>query len=260
MRNKNLKRIALSASVGAVVLLGATASAATLKDIFDLSAEGTRIAQASQARVDALSDETQNMLQDYRAELRTIEDLQAYNIQKEREIADQQRQIRTLSSSIERATMIDRQILPLVSNMTNVLETFIRNDMPFKIEERQNGIDILRENMDSSDVSTSEKFRLAFEAYQAENNYGREIDVEEGEITLDGNELKGKLLHVGRIALYFQTQDESTTAHWNPATKEWEELDSSYAREINQAIKMAEGQIAPDLVRLPLVDVDGGGN
>jgi len=257
MRNGNLKKIALGASIGTVVWFGASASAATLQDIFNLSAEGTRVAQASQTRVDALSDEAQAMLADYKAEIRTIEDLKAYNIQKEREIADQQRQINQLTSSIERATMIDRQILPLVQNMINVLEDFVASDKPFKLDERMDAINFLKDNMDDSNITTSEKFRLAFEAYQAENNYGRELGISDGRVTLNGTTLEGKVLNVGRIGLYFQNQDQSVTAHWNPATKNWEELDSSYASGISQAIKIAEGQVAPDLVRVPIVKSSG---
>ncbi len=260
MRNKNLKRVALHASVGAVALLGASASAATLENIFEISAEGTRVAQASQARVEALSDEAQEMLTEYRAEIRTIEDLKAYNVQKEREVANQQKQINQLTSSIERATMIDRQILPLVQNMITVLDKFIKNDKPFKLDERLDALNFLQDNLDDSGISTSEKFRLAFEAYQAENNYGRELGVEQGSITLGNVRLEGKLLNVGRIGLYFQTQDESTTAQWNPTLGErgaWEELDGSYSGGISLAIKIAEGQIAPDLVRVPLITAEG---
>ena len=209
MRNKNLKRLALTASVSAVVWFGASASAATLQDIFELSAEGTRVAQASQTRVEALSDEAQALPADYRSEIRTIEDLRAYNIQKEKEIADQRSQINKLTSSIERATMIDRQILPLISNMIETLETFVNSDKPFKLEERLDAINFLKDNLDDSNISTSEKFRLAFEAYQAENNYGREIGFQDGNITLNNVSLSGKLLNVGRVALFFQTVDQS---------------------------------------------------
>lgn len=257
MRNKQLKRFALTASVGAAAWLGASASAATLQDIFELSAEGTRIAQASQARVDALSDEAQTMLNDYRAEIRTIEDLKAYNVQKEREVADQRATINDLQSSIERATTIDRQILPLIENMIGVLEDFIASDKPFKLSERLDALNNLKDNLDNSNVSTSEKFRLAFEAYQAENDYGREMGVEQGEISLGSTVLAGKILNVGRVGLFFQNQDQSLTAHWNPATRAWEELDSSYSGGIADAIKIAEGQVAPDLVRVPLVKTSG---
>ena len=43
MRNKNLKRFALMASVSAIAWFGASASAASLQDIFELSAEGNSV-------------------------------------------------------------------------------------------------------------------------------------------------------------------------------------------------------------------------
>ena len=256
MLRKHIRRLALSATVSAVAISAFPASAATLEDIFELSAEGTRIAQSSQAQIDNLSDETQSLLADYRSVLRTIEDLQAYNIQKEREIADQNRQIRTLTSSIDRATLIDRQILPLIGRMINVLEDFMANDIPFLMDERRERIAGLRDIMDNADVSASEKFRLVFQAYQTENDYGRTIEQYDGTITLGGQEFGGSVLRIGRVGLYFQTGDLSTSAHWNPGANSWEVLDSSFARAISQGIKMADGQVANDLVRLPIIAVE----
>jgi Protein of unknown function (DUF3450) len=254
MRKKSMKRIALTAAALATTAwLTSSVSAATLQDIFDLSASGIRVAQESQTRVDALASETQNLLVDYRLELRTIEDLKAYNIQKEREIADQLRQMTTLRSSIERATLIDRQILPLMGRMIDVLGQFVANDVPFLLDDRMRRVDQLRDIMGMADVTPSEKFRRVFEAYQIENDYGRTIEAYKGSVTLNGSDLEGTVLRVGRVGLYFQTEDENTSALWNPATRQWEELSSSYSGAIKQGIRIAESQVAPDLVRLPVV-------
>ena len=110
--------------------------------------------------------------------------------------------------------------------------------------------------MDNSDVSASEKFRLVFQAYQIENDFGRTIETYDGSIQLDGQDFQGNVLRIGRVGLYFQTTDLSTSAHWNSGlgnNGEWEVLDSSFARAISQGIKMADGQVANDLVRLPII-------
>lgn len=247
------RRTAFSASLGAAVLVSASASAANLQDIFQLSEEGQKVAQASQQRVDALSSETQRLLGDYRAELKTIEDLRAYNIQKEREIADQNRQISTLQSSIERATLIDRQILPLMNRMIDVLDQFVRSDMPFKLDERLEEVAKLRDIMDMADVPASEKFRRVFEAYQLESDAGRAVETYVGTITLNGETLTGNVLQVGRIGLYFLSEDESVGAIWNKNTDRWEDLDSGDYRSVSLGIKIAANLLPPDLIRLPLV-------
>ena len=82
------------------------------------------------------------------------------------------------------------------------------------------------------------------------------MEVEKDSITLNGQELGGKLLHIGRVGLSFQTGDQSVTAIYNPITRQWQTLDSSYTRAVNQGIKIAEDQIPPDLIRLPIVKVD----
>lgn len=253
MQKKYFRRIAFSIMLGGAALIGTSASAATLQDIFQLSAEGQRVAQASQERVDALTSTTQGMLGDYRAELKTIEDLRAYNIQKEREITDQKRQISTLQSSIERATLIDRQILPLMNRMIDVLERFVRSDVPFRLDERLEEVAKLKDIMDMSDVPASEKFRRVFEAYQLENDAGRAVETYTGTITLNGETLTGDVLQIGRIGLYFITGDKSNAGIWNKTTGQWEELDSGDYRAVSLGIKIAANQIPPDLVRLPIV-------
>ena len=65
------------------------------------------------------------------------------------------------------------------------------------------------------------------------------------EITVD-------FLRFGRIALVYQTLDESEAGVWNQETRTWEPLDSGYRSAIRQGLRIARKQAAPDLIRLPL--------
>ena len=66
--------------------------------------------------------------------------------------------------------------MPLMLRMIDGLDQFVQLDVPFLLEERTTRVARLRDLMERSDVSVSEKFRNVFEAYQVENDYGRTIE------------------------------------------------------------------------------------
>ena len=68
----------------------------------------------------------------------------------------------------------------------------------------------------------------------------------------DGKELTVDFLRVGRIALVYQTLDESEAGVWNQEARRWDPLDGSFRSAIRQGLRMARKQSAPDLIRLPL--------
>jgi len=59
-------------------------------------------------------------------------------------------------------------------------------------------------------------------------------------------------LRVGRIALVYQTLDESLAGAWNQESRSWEPLDDRFRTAIRQGLRTARKQSAPDLIRLPL--------
>ena len=63
----------------------------------------------------------------------------------------------------------------------------------------------------------------------------------------------------GRIALVFQSLDETESGVWNQQTRSWDSLDSSYRSAIRQGLRIARKQAAPDLIRLPLPAASGAG-
>jgi hypothetical protein len=234
------------------VIAGGSAYAATLNDIYQVAGQLNQQARQSQARIDALTDETRQLLSEYKTVLKEIEGLRVYNSQLERQIANQEREMSQLSSSIEEVTVIERQITPLMMRMIDGLEQFVRLDLPFLPEERNRRIDSLREMMDRADVTVSEKFSQILRAFQIENDYGRTMEAYGTNITLDGAVRKVDVLKVGRIALVYQSPDGELTGFYNPRTAQWENLPNSYVTPIRNGIRMARQQLSVDLLPLPI--------
>jgi hypothetical protein len=232
-----------------------------LEEVVDTRAEGNEAAEAAQQRIEAISDETDTLLAQYRTTLKQIDSLDLYNSQMRDLIAAQEREFASLQDQLDRVEIVGRSMTPLMILMIDAIEKFVQLDLPFLLEERTQRIAELRKLMARPDVTTAERFRLIMEAYQIENEYGRTIEAYRAPLKLDGRETTVDFLRFGRIALLYQSLDETETGTWNRETRSWEPLDSSYRSPIRQALKIARKQSAPDLVSLPLpAPTDGRGS
>ncbi len=227
-------------------------SPAGLKPIFDEALKLIQLAQASQERIDKTANDTSRLLREYQTVLREIESLKAYNAQQRRVIADQNKQISELQKSIDNVVKIRREITPLMLRMIDALADFVELDVPFLLDERRKRVQDLRDFMDDSDISPSEKFRLVLEAYQIESEYGRTIESYRGVANVDGNEREVDFLRIGRVLLAYQTLDREQQGFWNPRTKKWEALGGRYSGPIQAAIRFAKKQAAPNMYLLPV--------
>jgi hypothetical protein len=236
----------------AATLLGASVYAATLNDIFQVAERMNVNAKKSQAKIDALNEDTRQLLSDYKIVLKEIEGLRVYNRQLEKQISNQEKEMAQISSSIDDVTVIERQITPLMLRMIDGLEQFVALDVPFLVEERQDRIERLREIMDRADVAVSEKFSQVLRAFQIENEYGRTMETYGTTIMLNGVERQVDMLKVGRIALVYQTPDGEETGMWNVDAGEYQAVDNSYEGSVRQGIRMARQQASIEMLSLPI--------
>ena len=253
-RRMNIQRTKLAAVLlGAVAAgIGTTAVAATLNDIFGVAEQINAQARDSQARIDALTEETRELLADYKIVLKEIEGLRVYNRQLEKQIESQELEMDKLTGSIDEVTVIERQITPLMLRMIDGIEQFVELDLPFLVNERQERIENLIEMMDRADVAVSEKLSQILRAYQIENEYGRTMEAYPDTIAVEGAERKVDVLKVGRIALLYQTPDGAETGMYDIRSREWGKLDDSYKAAVQNGIRMARKQLSVDMLPLPV--------
>jgi hypothetical protein len=61
------------------------------------------------------------------------------------------------------------------------------------------------------------------------------------------------MLRIGRIGLYYQTNDGGQTGMWDRDEKQWTPLGGSAARnQVRQGLRIARKQVAPELLLLPV--------
>tara|TARA_B100002003_G_scaffold95899_1_gene89383 strand:- start:830 stop:1657 length:828 start_codon:yes stop_codon:yes gene_type:complete len=206
----------------------------------------------SQTMVSNLSDETQDLLGQYRLVLQQIDRLVAYNDYVERLIVDQEAQIIDIRKQLDQFALIERGIVPLMLDSIDTLDKFIDLDVPFLLEERKARVARLRTIMDLSDVTVSEKYRQIMDAYQIETTYGRDIEAYTGLLEIDGESRQVDFLRIGRTSLTYQTPDQEETGFWNKQTGQWEKLPNKYQNYVTQGLRVARKQVTPNILELPI--------
>jgi ElaB/YqjD/DUF883 family membrane-anchored ribosome-binding protein len=248
------KKTAVSMLAGglAMVLASAYSQAAGIKDSLDVVAATNSSAAASQQKIDDLSRETRNLLEDYRRLLDGSEYQAAYTRELEELDQAQQQQLAELREQIAQARITRQRIVPLMRSMADSLEKFVVLDLPFHQEERVAAVLDLKQRLRRPDMPVSAKFRTLLEAYQLEQDYGGNIESWRGPLQLGGEELSVQYLRVGRVALYFQSLDGSTSGYWGGEEQQWIMLDERFNRGLGQALRVAQNLTAPELLNLPL--------
>ncbi len=206
----------------------------------------------SQTVVSDLSDETQDLLGQYRLVLQQIDRLIAYNDYVERLIVDQEAQITDIREQLDQFALIERGIVPLMLDSIDTLNKFIDLDVPFLLEERKASVARLRTIMNLSDVTVSEKYRQIMDAYQIETTYGRDIEAYTGLLEIDGVSRQVDFLRIGRTSLTYQTPDQEETGFWNKQDKQWEKLPNKYQNYVTHGLRVARKQVTPNLLELPI--------
>ncbi|MEE8244492.1 MAG: DUF3450 domain-containing protein [Pseudomonadales bacterium] len=251
MKKQPIQWLSVLLLVSSIGMVG-SASAATLADIYQIAERMNQAARTSQAKIDALTEETRQLLNEYKTVLKEIEGLRVYNRQLEKQIGSQEREMAQLSDSIDKVTVIERQITPLMLRMIDGLEQFVDLDLPFLLDERHGRIDNLRNMMDRADVAVSEKYSQVLRAYQIENEYGRTLSSYGDTINIAGIDRKVDVLKVGRIALVYQTPDGEETGMWNQTSGTWEPVDDEYKTPVRNGIRMERKQLTVDMLTLPI--------
>ena len=250
---KNYKVIALATVLSFSFLAQANESEtvvveASMENVLEVGRENQQLSAASQSRIDSTERQTDKIVNEYKVVAKQVEGLKLYNEQKRIQIKAQLELMDKLDAQLDQVVVMQRQIPPLAQRMLESLENFINLDTPFRIEERQNRIDLVRASLAKPKVTASEQVRQVLEAYNIEAEYGRKIDSYEA--TVEGKVVN--ILVVGRIGMFYQTKDETETGVWNNDSQSWEIIDG-YRRPVRDGIRMAKKLAPTDMLTIPVL-------
>ena len=234
-----------------VSMISGSVFAQTVDQVLQADQRRLNLAQQSQERINNIVEGTRSLEDQNRAINKEIDGLKVYNRLMRAQVEGQAATLEDIGLSMDQVDVINRQIFPLMERMIDGLEQSISLDVPFLMEERTKRIDDLKSIMERSDVTVAEKFRKVMEAYQIENDYGTSSEYYTESLTIDGATRSFNMLRIGRIGLFFQSDDTKITGRWNNDTRQYE-IDNSARNEVRKGLRMARQLIAPELIIVPV--------
>ncbi|MCG8371068.1 MAG: DUF3450 domain-containing protein [Proteobacteria bacterium] len=245
------RRLATAFVALAATMATGSVLAQTVDQVLQADQRRLNLAQQSQERINNIVEGTRSLEDQYRAINKEIDGLKVYNRLMRAQVEGQQATLDDISLSMDQVDVINRQIFPLMERMIDGLEQSIAHDIPFLMAERTERIESLKGIMERSDVTVAEKFRKVMEAYQIENDYGSSSEHYEESLKIDGATRAFNMLRIGRMGLYFQSDDTKITGRWDNANREWV-IDNSARNEVRKGLRMARQLIAPELIVIPV--------
>ena len=243
------RRLTTAFLAAAVIATSGNVFAQSVDQVLQADQRRLNLAQQSQERINNIVERKRSLEDQYRAINKEIDGLKVYNRLMRAQVDGQSAVLEDISLSMEQVDVINRQIFPLMVKMIDGLGQSIRVDLPFLMDERGKRVSKLTEIMGRSDVSVAEKFRKVMEAYQIENDYGSTSEYYTQSLTFDDTTRSFNMLRIGRIGLYFQSDDTKITGRWDNEKRAWVRDDSA-RNEVRKGLRMAKQLIAPELINI----------
>ena len=250
--NKSSRRMTKLLTVSFVIAVSGSVFAQSVDQVLQADLRRLSLAQASQERINTVVEGTRSLADQYRSVNKEIDGLKVYNRLMTAQTNGQNATLDDISLSMDQVDVINRQIFPLMERMIDGIEQSIALDIPFLMGERRDRVDKLKDIMQRSDVSVAEKFRKVMEAYQIENDYGSSSETYRQSLEIEGTVRDYNMLRIGRIGLYFQSDDSRITGTWDSDAGSYVILGNEHRNEIKKGIRMAKDLIAPELLLLPV--------
>lgn len=221
-------------------------------DAIDFQVDASSLSVDAQKQVEELDEVSKQLYFEYKDTINEYNALKNYDDQLSKIIDSQFIEIKRINEDLDSIDIINIDILPLLNRMINSLRRFVELDLPFLFDERMKKVNDLDELMLRSDVTTAEKFRNVFEAYQQESEFGKTIENYPGYLLIDGEELAVDFFRLGRLGLFYRTPDGADTGYWDQRIESWKHLGNDLDQSIKDALNISNRQAPPNFINLPL--------
>ena len=223
-----------------------------IDDAIDFQVDASNLSIKAQADIENLDAVSKKLYFEYKDTLNEYKSLKNYDDQLSKIIDSQVEEIQSIKEQLDSLDDINIDILPLLKRMIDSLRKFIEIDIPFLLNERVNRVDTLDDLILRSDVTTAEKYRKVFEAYQIESDFGKTIENYSGYIDLDNQEIAVDYFRLGRLGLFYRTPDGDETGYWDVSMESWIHLGNDLDKDIKGALDISNRQAPPNFIKLPL--------
>jgi len=221
-------------------------------DLRGTAGETVEIEKQAQGERDAWASEQAELEARYRTAKANVRYLGERIVVEQKKQDALEESIGELTRRLDEAHLLQSSLQDTMNVILARFEEFVERDIPFLPEERERRISNLRDVLAKPDITGAEKVQLLFEALRIEAEYGSTVEVNRTEVQVDGEAVFADVLKVGRVSLFWRTPDGQRSGTFDPAARNWIELDRKYDASIKETIEMATHMRPIELIALPL--------
>lgn len=210
----------------------------------------------AQKEIDNLDEQAKKLYYEFKDTVSEYEGLRRYDDQLEKIVFSQEEEINSILKQIDSLDNVNKDILPFLKETIDSLRKFVNLDIPFLKESRLARLDNLDSIILKSNVTTAEKFRKVFEAYQVETAFGNTIETYPGFIELEGQTITVDYFRMGRLGWYYRSANGKESGYWNKFEDSWVHTNGKLNDEIKLALDIANRQTPPNFITLPVQPVE----
>ncbi|SFC41209.1 Protein of unknown function [Marinospirillum celere] len=241
---------------GLLLLLGFSTPiwSANVDQVREVEQSTQATAQAIQEKMEQLDSQRREDFQTWRQVRRETLVLEAHNRRLEEWNGNLARQLASLERQLASLDQTREALEPLMEQMVKRLQAFIEHDLPFRKQERLARVTELQDLLKRVDVSLAEKLRQLLATYRSEVDQGRQLSVsrEFVELAPDSEPERVSLLRLGRIGLYYLSDNQQRAGVWSAAENQWQPLSARQRAQVARGLELADERGLPELLSLPL--------
>lgn len=208
--------------------------------------------QASQKKVEQWNDQRQALINELLDQKTQLEWNRFQNKKFNQYVVHKQHTLEDLSRQKEQMTLLRKELEPYLDTTVATLHQQVATDLPFLIQERRERLAFLDQSLTDPELALSEKLRRVLEALQVEADYGNSVEVTTETLSLNATDTRVQMLRLGRLGLFYLTQDGHHVGHWDNMQQRWLPLEDHYQRTVQKTIDVIEQTRAAELIDLPL--------
>ncbi|HKW13190.1 MAG TPA: DUF3450 domain-containing protein [Candidatus Krumholzibacteria bacterium] len=252
-----MKRMIWTATVVAGFSLGTVLVAGSLraqeaKSLSDTVAKTVETQQQTQKKQEAWAEEKNDLGARYRAAKAQVDYLEKTKAFEQNEVSELDKGIAELNRRMVESAKLKDNLEDSLNVVVTHLDNFIKQDIPFLMDERQARIASVRDAIAKPEVTGAEKLRRVLEALQVEANYGNTVDVSQERIKVGNDEVSADVIRIGRVSVYWRSPDGKRVGEYDRASNQWVELDHKYAETIGDVREMVLRLRSTKVITLPL--------
>jgi len=122
-------------------------------------------------------------------------------------IKDLQRELKKLTDINKEKNRDQQKVLPILTVAIEQLRSSISNSLPFKLDQRIHALNEIEQHLVANIISPNKAANQLWAFVEDELMLGKSSGIYNDTLTVDGHEKLVKVLRIGKIAMFYKTQD-----------------------------------------------------